>query len=138
MASAHHGAPSSHGWDLSPCLRLDAIYPGGRGGPVDILDSEANLDGRNPGFRKWRRIANDWFIRVLGQRQGFGLLSVLSRDSLSRVGEGTEHYWDAGFEYCLMFGQRYPCIVLLQLFMSFSFGMHRAPGEHVPGEALIR
>ena len=38
MASAHHGAPSSHGWDLSPCLRFDAIYFGGCGGPVDILD----------------------------------------------------------------------------------------------------
>ena len=137
IASAHHSAPSSHGRDLSPCLRPDAIYPGGRGGPVDTLDLGAKLGGPNPGFGQWRRLANPWLIRVLGQWQGLGLLSVLSHGSLRRVGEGTEHFWDAGFEYCLIFGQRYPYIVCLQRFMSFSFGMYRKSGEHVPGEALI-
>lgn len=51
--SASYGTPSSRRREVSPSPRRGGMYPIGRAGSVDYLDSEAGLGGRIPGLRQY-------------------------------------------------------------------------------------
>ncbi|CAD6578083.1 MAG: hypothetical protein ASARMPREDX12_008629 [Alectoria sarmentosa] len=51
--SAPYGPPSSRRRELSPSPRRGGMYPIGRAGSVDYLDSEAGLGGCIPGLRQY-------------------------------------------------------------------------------------